>query len=310
MAIISFFNNVWDTSPKEYDLDRWLRETINPPEHLEAEVELYRQTFDKKVKEKLPCVTISASFSNVRNLDNIAVKNNFIVIDIDRTAKGKNAKTKKCNICVDMQLAKEMFMQHPCTYYTGFSVSNDGVYAILALESADELDSYFKDFQEKFARIGINIDESCKDYTRLRFFSVDKDAYYNPDALYYQKPKKEVVEFKAPAVQKPTVDYNNPNFPERFSGNLNNRQKVELLTTAITYHKIDITSNYNDWCKIAGALYQEFGEGGRDFFHAISQHHSSYTFKDCETKFTQCKNMTKVNLSSVFWIATQYGIRY
>jgi len=311
MTKISYFNNVFDNVPKEYDLDKWLVETMHPPANLEEEVKRYRDTFDKKLKEKLPCVTISASFKGERNLDNIDVKNHFIVLDIDRTAKGKNAKLKKCNICVNMQLVKELFAEHPCTYYVGFSVSGDGVYAILRLEDPDCLDDYFAEFRASFSRIGINIDEACKDYTRLRFFSVDKEAFYNPHAIPYRKPaKQEPAPQRSLPVQKPSPVNNEPDeFPERFR-HLNNQQKVEALIAVITYHKMDITSNYQDWFKIGAGLYNEFGEAGRDYFLQISQHHPEYSFKECDKKFTQCKTANKIKLSSLFWIATGYGLRY
>ena len=99
---ISYFDSVSDISPKNYDLDRWLMETINPPSELLKKVLKYRETHNELDKIQIPCVTISASFNKARNLKDVKQHNNYIVLDIDR-----HSKKKKSNICIDMLLVKE-----------------------------------------------------------------------------------------------------------------------------------------------------------------------------------------------------------
>lgn len=289
---ISLFSDVGDTTPKDFYLEKWLFQTLNPIDETEDKVNSYRETFDKKIKETIPCVTISASFGNYRNLENIKKKNRLICIDIDRYTKSKR---KKCNTCVDMQLAKELFMQHPSTLYTGFSCSGDGIYAILRIYDAEKLDEYFEYFKEKFARIGLNIDESCKDYTRLRFFSVDKEAYFNPNAKYYKIPEPKKTENRT----------GNGN-----SNHKDNQKKIEDLCDVIERAAIDITSSYDDWMKIGAALYNEFGDYGISYFHRISKFHPDYSVKECEKKFNQCRRVTSVKINTLFYIASSYGVRY
>lgn len=285
---ISIFNNVKDTIPKEYDLDKWLKETINPSKRLLGLVNGYRNTHDKDYKKNLPCVTISASFKGVRNEENIKQKNNFIVLDIDRYSK-----KGKCNSCIDMLLVKEMFMNHPCTYYCGYSVSNDGVYAIIKLYENDKLDEYFNHFQKKLSRIGVNIDGSCKDYTRLRFFSYDSEAYYNPDALMYKLP----IEVKT-EVHRSVI------------ANKSDEDKVQKVVEIIESNSIDITGSYDDWIKIGAAIYNSLGESGRPYFHRISKISSDYKYKECDSKYTNCSKMNKISLGTLFEFCKHYGIRY
>ena len=288
---ISLFSDVEDTKPKPFPLEFWLFQTLNPTDETEKQVDEYRETFNKEIKSKLPCCTISASFGNYRNLENIKKKNNLICIDIDRFTKSKR---KKSNICVDMQLAKEMFMQHPSTLYTGFSCSGDGIYAILKIADAEDLEGYFEYFRDKFAMIGLNIDESCKDYTRLRFFSVDKEGYFNPNAKAYKKPEKEK-EIKKNTNSKEYKD---------------NAQKVEKVCDEIEKHRIDITGSYDDWIKIGAGLFSEFADNGITYFHRISKFHPEYSIKKTEEKWAKCRRMNKTSLSSLFYIANSYGIRY
>lgn len=170
---VSQYNHVEDNYSKDYDLDTWLKQTINPPLSIRKKVDKYRETLDKEYKGKIPLITVSANFKGIRNLANVNEHLPFICIDIDRYSKKdkRTGKRKPCNLCVDMQLVKELFMDHPSTYFCGYSVTlGDGVYAIMKLNEIGKLDKYFEMLRDKLSNVGINIDESCKDITRLRFF--------------------------------------------------------------------------------------------------------------------------------------------
>lgn len=293
---INIFKDVEDTEPNLIPLEWWIYETMNPIYSKDKNkkeagdlVEDYRRTFDKSIKKKLPCCTISATFNGVRNLKSIDKKNPFIVIDIDRFTKSK---IRRSNNCIDMQLAKEMLMQHPSTVYVGYSCSGDGIYAILKIYDAERLDEYFEFFRDRFSRIGINIDESCKDYTRLRFFSIDTEGYFNPDAKAYRIPEK----------KKPKN--------EGTKTALDNTTKIEKICSLIEQTGKDITGSYADWIVIGAGLYDEFGDMGVNYFHRISKNHPDYNFKECEKKFNQCKKLNRSKINVVFGVASAYGIRY
>jgi len=291
MTKISVFQHVKDNIPLEYDLETWLEATMNPSKDLEELVNSYRQTYDIKLKQKLPCATISASFHTERNLNNIVKKNNLICIDIDRHTKSKK---KRCNQCVDMLLVKEMFMSHPCTLYCGYSVSGDGIYAIIRIKDENELGLYFDLFRDNLSRIGVNIDESCKDYTRLRFFSVDREAYYNPAALFYEAPKKKVE-------RKPTAGTH---------VSKSDTEKVEKIIEIISSTGMDITQSYEDWVKVGAALNDGFGESGLSYFHQVSSQNSEYNAKDTDLKYRSCAKMNRIKLAAFFYVASSYGLRY
>jgi hypothetical protein len=303
MTLISYFNTAEDTTPKDRSLDEWLKMTISPPENLEALVLKYRETQLRKDKVKIPCITISSRLEGHRNLDSIVEKTGFIAIDIDRFSKSKK---KKSNRCVDMLLVKELFMEHPCCYYSGFSCGGDGVYAIFKIDPEIELIEYFNYFEESLSRVGLNIDESCKDYTRLRFFSIDKEAYYNPNAKVLKiKPKEQ--EEEKPKEQEPEFK---PQTRERAAERLSNWEKAKKVVELIEQTSIDITSSYDDWVKIAGALNNEFGHDGNSLFHRLSSFHPDYKWEEVNKKYKQCSNMTKVSFSTFLYIANSYGIRY
>ena len=289
---ISIFNGVEDNVPKDFDLEAWLLNTIKPlDESLKEKVLKYRETFDTDIKKSLPCCTISASFKERRSLDNIVVKNKLICLDIDRYTKSKK---KKSNNFVDMLLVKEMFMEHPCTLYVGRSVSGDGMYVILRIYDEEALTEYFEYFRDSMQRLGLNIDESCKDYTRLRIYSYDPDAYFNPKAMYYRIPKK-----KEPTQAK-----------AREYVSKNDHEKVVKIIEVLEQTGMDITQSYEDWVKVGAALYDGFGDSGEDYFQRISSFYSEYDPKITKQKWEQCRKMTKIKLSSFFYIANSYGVRY
>lgn len=292
MIKISYFDNVEDTNPKDYNLEEWIKMTINPPKDLETKVEEYRDCLLKEKKQRLPCVTISASFKNYRNFANIEKINRYICLDVDRFSKSKKAKS---NPCIDMLLVKEFFSNHPCCFYCGFSVSGDylGCYAIFRINDTKLFQEYFSYFENLLSRLGINIDTSCKDVTRLRFFSIDKEAYYNPDALYYKMPSED---------KKPIQKNQNVRFSDR--------EKVDTIVEEIKKRSLDITQNYADWIRLAPALNDLFGEEGLSYFHAISQFHPEYTYKKTEEKWNSSKKLSNTKINAFFGIATDYGIRY
>lgn len=293
---ISFFSKASDTKPKTIFLEDWLRDTINPPKELKTLVNKYRNLRSKNLKASIPCVTISATFKKVRNLENIKQKNDFIVLDVDRYAKSKTAKS---NICLDFDKLKTLLSSFKSCMYVGYSVSSDGenykdgLYCVIKLEKNTSLKKAFNFFKNNLSRIGVNIDESCKDYTRLRFFSIDEKAYFNPKAVPFEIPKKRKIKSSKSTGTASRTD----------------SDKVEAIISLIEQNNIDITSSYENWIKVAGALYNGFGERGRTYFHKISKFHPEYSEKKTDRKFDNCQNM-KVDLSSFFYVATSNGIRY
>lgn len=296
---VSQFNNVISTIPKDFSLLEWLQMTKDPPQNYRKLVEKYQNSMIRKDKEKIPCITIHANFHTKREEANIKERNNLICLDIDR----------KENKCIDMQLLKELLAQHPSTLYAGFSVSGEynGVFAIIILGHNDRLLDYFEYFKNSFQKIGVNIDSKCKDYSRLRFFNIDEDAYINTNAKPFTLEKSRKVTKSHEKSQSHTKSHEKSQ--EDFK-RITNAEKVHKIIEQVETHGIDITVDYNDWVKIGAALAREFGEDGRSMFHRLSNKNSGYNSRDCDKKFDSCKRMNKINLSSLFFIAESYGIRY
>jgi hypothetical protein len=288
---VSLFNNVRDKTPKVVDLDLWLKTTIDPPKKLKNKVDKYRELVDKEIKLSLPCITPCARFKGIRNLESVKSLSGFIVFDIDRESKAKN---KPSNSCIDMLRVKELLKKEPFVYYCGFSVSGDGLYVVVKIDQKKSFSKYFKYFEKWFFLKGIFIDEVCKDLTRLRIFSYDKKAYYNPNSDVFKLPKKIKKEVKVVSrnARKSDVD------------------KVESLIATIERNAIDVTSGYNDWIKIGASFYNLLGDRGLAYFDRVSKFHPDYSSEKVERKFNSCKRLNGTGIGSFFYICDSYGIRF
>jgi len=86
---------------------------------------------------------------------------------------------------------------------------------------------------------------------------------------------------------------------------------IENLIAQLEATHTDITYDYNDWFKVGAALAAEYGEGGRSYFHRISQLCSKYDSQDCDHKYDQCLQnpSPQVSAGTIFYLAQQAGVK-
>ena len=75
---------------------------------------------------------------------------------------------------------------------------------------------------------------------------------------------------------------------------------TEVLVRAIEKQRIDITSDYHNWIRIAFAIASKHGISGEEYFHRISQFHPSYDPKEAHKVYQSCLR----NNNGVVTIAT------
>lgn len=88
------------------------------------------------------------------------------------------------------------------------------------------------------------------------------------------------------------------------------RKRVEMIIDKIVERQIDITEPVDNWMTIGTALSSEFGEAGRDYFHAVSQFHLLYSVRDTNYVFDCCLrgDYGPGNIVDYFRIASQYEL--
>ena len=268
------FTNVNDTQPKEISLLRWLEGSPR----LNGIVDQIRRESDKEkrteLKKQLPAITPSGLFSGRKDSDLIK-HSGFIALDFD-----------DC----DPQKAKFTLSGIVNVFYAGLSASGRGVWALIPIRYPDHHHRHFQALQADFASLGLQMDTTCKNIARLRFYSYDSNPIFNMDAITYEKLA-------------PIPTYKPPRHDNR------DNDSLSALINKVVASKIDITQTYEDWYMIGAALASRYGEGGRSMFHAISQFHPEYNPGSCDRQYSRCLRYTPgVGPGMVFSIAQRYGI--
>jgi hypothetical protein len=298
-AKVSWFNNYMDPAPAgETTLLRWLTGS-----KLKEQVQQIRLAPDKatadKLKALLPAITPSGTFSRRTDKDLIA-HSGFICLDIDLKGNEKirNYRQLKAQLSNIRQVA-----------YCGLSVSGNGYFALIPIAYPEKHLQHFLALEAAFAKIGIRLDEKCKNLSRLRGYSYDPDAYFN----HYAEPFTGLLEY--PNRPKP-ANFQRPSFQPASNIQYSDTERVEALLQKIESGKVDLTDGYNHWFAIACNFAATFGEQGRDFFHRISAFHPDYSPTACDRKFDDAIKKTVgaqpdlgafINRSKDFGLYQAYG---
>ena len=138
----------------------------------------------KEEKRKLPSFTATATFQGERKAVNLTKYNSLAVIDIDNVE--------------DVEKAKEDVSKLPFIIYAAKSVGGKGLFCLIRVDG--DISDYIKHWyalKDDFANIGLKVDESCKDVSRLRFVSYDENPYINYHATIYRRKKE--IQIKTPS---------------------------------------------------------------------------------------------------------------
>jgi hypothetical protein len=249
------------------------------------QIEAYRNTRslskDEQAAEKIkiPAVTISGTFkANVSNA-NLIQHSGLICIDFDAVE--------------DVAQLKRELERDPYTYAALLSVSGNGLAALVKIEPEQHLAAfeglksyYFKNYTQL-------IDASCKNVSRLRFLSYDPLLYHNPESKTFKEyPKKSA---------KPKV------VNTVLTGN-----EFEELIDRICRGGYDLTEGaYSNYLSIGFALASEFGERGREYFHAVSAQNNKYDHNKADRQYNYCLRDTgqsKVGIATFYYLAKQAGV--
>ena len=233
---------------------------------------------DKKIynsfKSQLPAITGSCTQKQgSRSVANIEEMNGLILLDIDDD--------------VDTELRKRID-EDKYTFCSNRSVSGKGLVVFvkinpdLFIESFHGLAQYYSD------TFNVDIDQSCKDVSRLRYISFDMDIFVNEKSLKFTAKKQK----KEP--KKETFFFAQDDFT--------------FILDQIKSRNIDLCEDdYKRFCDIGFAIGSEFGIGGLDYFKAICQNGSKYDPKRIEKQYAKFCKPGSINISTFYYYAKQAG---
>lgn len=283
----------------------------------------------RQLKSKLPCVTMSGTFSE-RNSGKLIEHSRLICIDID----GKDNPH-----ITDMEDLKRTLSELPYVLYCGLSVSGRGVFCLIPIADPNKHRQHFYSLEKDFQEMDITIDSSCKDITRLRYRSYDPKPVININAAVYDKyiessnvtrmPRKaqnktatrvsnvtdiQHEEESTMSIEdyflKPMVDVNS-NKPIKVMAK-SAKDKIFEFVDYIDGENVDITEICDDWIAICIIMAKILGEDGRTLFQKISRFFDKYTSEECDDTYTSIllrQDTYKMKpVDYLYEIAAKYGL--
>lgn len=139
--------------------------------------------------------------------------------------------------------------------------------------------------QRKYRNLGITLDSSCSDVTRLRFASYDTDAYVNPAARPFTVALAPTAVNRIAPIVRHTPRYNRTETEDTTV------DKVERLVRQIEQRGINIVPTYDQWIRVGFAL-RTLGDAiGREYFHRISRIDTAkYSPANCDYHYNSLTN--------------------
>lgn len=231
--------------------------------------------------EFLPCISITGHFPTYRRIDLADRMNPVICIDIDG---GDNP------TITDWEEVKRKVMSLDSVFCASLSCRGEGVFCYVYWNTEkDFLKVWYsleKDFKEK---LGIIIDDKCKDITRLRFLSYDSNMLLKRQVEMYDEEyeKYEYCE---------TYDLNTSlNEDDTFTF-----KAIKHLIKNCNYRSND----YGDWLQ-DGFRLATFGEYGKVLFMYLSQVSDNFDYNNALKKFEECRRTTKKSKGSLAYYFAQ-----
>lgn len=229
-------------------------------------------------KNNVPYVTISGTFSERKNAG-LVKHSGFIAIDIDD---------------VDPEETKSIICTDQYTYAAFTSISGTGLCVIVKINPAKHLDSFLGLQSYYWAKYQIVIDQSCKDVSRPRYVSCDPRMFKNPFADKFTD----------------YIKIDKALNPTRIPNQIYVQDDFEMVVEEIKTRRLDITGTYHTWFRIGIAIADKFGEGGRNYYHTISENSVVYVPAVCDRQYNNCLKAHGhgVNIATFYYIAKHAGL--
>ena len=261
---VRLLESVNTTDPEIVEFCKYLREHVG--EFTDKEKQDYKRIH-------FPVVTPSAIFlpdADNRKVESIQNFTNVIAIDIDlKDNRGKS-----------LAELRTITNKTPYVFYSAVSVSGQGLFALIRLDSVDSPDTfreYFSALEEYFKCRGVVIDGACKDPTRLRYVTNDPNPYTNENALVWT--------YRTPVYipMKYGKNFNVSDVPKkRFvtTSTLTDAQKMDFIISDVTNNGIIINPTHSDTLTMSAAIANTFGADGWDYFAALNTPKHGYDAAD------------------------------
>lgn len=240
---------------------------------------------DKEERNKVktataPLVTISGTFNDgARTNSGLKKHSGFIAIDLDHL---DDVNETKSLICADKYVAAAFV-----------SISGKGLCVLFKIDPAKHLEAFQGIGEYLYTNYNLVVDQKCKNVSRARFVSFDPAIYIAEKAATFKKYPK----------TKP---------PKKIEQIIYVKDDFEQVLAQIQSRRLNLCENYDEWLRIGFAFAEQFGEGGRNYFHQVSQYSSKYDLAISDKQYTAClkaKGSNKITISTFYYYCKAAGIQ-
>lgn len=269
-------------------------------------IKLRNITDEKQQKEykmnNLCGVTISALLGESRTTNNVIKHNNLMCIDVDE--EDNKELFSKYNI----EDIKKAIFYLDFVYCVCLSCRGKGFYFIVPIPDSKDIDIYYTSMYYKLKKYGITIDKHCKDVTRIRFGSYDKNILIKKDCEIevFDEISEEQINEKRDELTKAKHIMQKRNLETR-------NEQFDYLQRTIDYlisKGFDTGAHWSGWATV-GKYLKTFGEDGKYMFHKISETSSGYVnYEDVEKhweRFNQCQSEDEAFGKFYTMVRNKYG---
>lgn len=256
----------------------------------------------KRLKKYMPLATMGGVFKNGGLREDMQSASKVLCIDLDNTKPTDKHKYEGREIpnahVKDWNLLKWQLARLPFVAYAGLSIGGYGLFLLIPIEDESYYTEYWKCLEHLFYHnLRLTIDVATKDITRPRFISYDLQPYINENAEVFRVilPEKRTMI--------PVRRYTS-------TPSTSTEDAVRKCVDEIERRSLDITSDYGQWVDIASALYNEFGEAGKQYYERVSRFYPNANERDINYKWEKNKTRSKIGIGTFFEICQRYGIRY
>lgn len=295
---IDAYSNITDNVCKKANLKELLT-TNKFKERIEQLRSIEDEKEQKEFKRTLPNFTLSATFNETRKHENVLSYTNLICVDIDKQDNS-----------MDMNTIGETLKRIDNIAYCARSCRGNGYFAIIPIEHGERLKDHFKALQEDFLNLGIVLDKSCSDVTRVRYVTFDNNYYINPNPVIYTRMltetrRKSKESNTSKTSNKPHTDTVIDVNSDSIKLSESDLKTLQDTVNRCDEYKFNILEDRDNWFKVGTALANELGEQGRDFFHRLSNKSKKYDEQECNDKYDEMitnRGMYNYNLATIFHI--------
>lgn len=233
-------------------------------------------------KKKLPYVTISGIFAENRSVKGLSRHSGFISMDLDGLGN-------------EVEGVRTLLASDPYVYSAFVSASGTGLCVLFKIDPEKHREAFDSIADYLIKQYQVVVDPSGKDVSRPRYVSYDPSIYINTAAAKFKKylPKPKARKIQSTIFVQSEFD-----------------EVIKKMVDA----NVSCVEDYRDWVEIGFGLADQFGEGGRNYFHQLSACSAKYETSMCDRQYTHClqangkRSGGKVTIATIYWFAKQAGI--